>query len=460
MIYMHGEKSLKKVLISRNRFSIILSISMYTTILLLLAGCSNKNQEQPFDKIILTKSEIKKLEAKDPGIAVRFILPIGTKDGNTGIMRIPRVNEEARYVINPDVKKNPRAKKLYYITGLLYELAGKKNPTPKMVGDLYAVDYNFLVWLAQKAARQDFKQLNTPGKVWGKKNKPEGFTGKFKVTLPRGTEDGRKEAILDMPKAGFHIGRYADPRVKKNGALLPAVTLAGFVESLSGRPFTLDDAKNLSMADVNFLLGMYNKLTLEPSVDFPVRCFNDYTIEKGVLLTLKANKMFKEPLTAKEFPFSLKTGLRDDQGRIFKDGAMRYPLLKDELAVEPQTEKIKKEGKNNKAGGWAKGYGNYEQLDGTVTNGASGPVFDVEKVIAKVITRLGDLKSVSYQQLRTLTAEDRKILKDTYAKASQPPDVTWVCPGRPPKEGEKEGIKEEVRTMPYPELLKRYGYTY
>jgi len=423
----------------------------------LLPGCKSSDEGEPFDKVSLTEQEQKQLAAGDNAIAIQFKLPIGVPGGtDTGVMRIPKVNEETRYVIHPEIKKNPRSKKLFYITGLLYDLGGTTNPTLEQVRALYSVDYNYLLYLAGEAEKPGFKQRNTPGRVWGDSRKPEGFTGKFEVLLPRGPSPESRTAVLKMPTAGFHVDRFADPRVKENGAVLPAVTIEGFVETLGGSAVTAEKAKDLSLVDIHFLMGMYNKLTLEATTDFALKCFNDYTVEEGVPIDIPVKKMFTEPITQADYPFTLKTGYTDASGTAHKEGALRFPTLRDELAAVQPVEK--KQGEDDKKAGWAKGYGNYEVLDGTSRDKGGGPIFDKDRLVAAVVKKIGSESGMSYAALQGLTAEDRKIIRDAYETTIKPPVIKWTCPGRPAKEGETEDVKEEERELRFDELLKRYGY--
>jgi len=423
----------------------------------LLPGCKSGDGGESIDKVILTELEQKQLDAGDNAIAIKFKLPVGTAGADSGVMRIPKVNEETRYVIHPGVKKNSRAKKLFYVTGLLHELGGSKKPTLEQVRALYTVDFNYQVYLAEKAAKPGFKQRNTPGREWGDSRKPEGFSASFDVLLPRGLSPERRNATLKMPTTGFHIGRYADPRVKENGAVLPAVTIEGFVESLGGSALTAEQAKDLTLVDVNFLIGMYNKLTLEASTDFALKCFNDYTVEEGVPIDIPVKAMFPEPITQVDYPFTLKTGYTDASGTAHKDGALRPPTLRDELAaVKPAAKPA--EGEDGKKAGWAKGFGNYEVLDGTSRDHGGGPIFDKDRVVSAVVKKIGSGTSMTYAGLQGLTAEDRRIIRDAYETTVRPPVIKWTCPGREAKEGETEPIPEEVRELRFDELLKRYGY--
>jgi len=202
---------------------------------------------------------------------------------------------------------------------------------------------------------------------------------------------------------------------------------------------------------------MYNKLTLEASTDFALKCFNDYTVEEGVPMDIPVKAMFKEPITQQDYPFTLKTGYADASGASQKEGVLRPPTLRDELAAVKLPEKKPEQDKMGGAG-WAKGYGNYEVLDGSSRDRGGGPVFDPDKVIARVVTKLGNLGKLEYSQLRGLTAEDRKIIRETYKQAKKAPDVTWMCPGKPPEAEGQDPIPEQERTLNFEDLMKRYGY--
>lgn len=104
--------------------------------------------------------------------------------------------------------------------------------------------------------------------------------------------------------------------------------------------------------------------------------------------------------TYTEFEFVLPKGLVDEQGTVHQQGTMRLSTAKDELAVQ----------KNRQV-----------QTD---------PSYGVLVILSRVITRLGNLSSITPEMLENLFSRDLAYLREFYNRINQQGDalIPVQCP--------------------------------
>jgi hypothetical protein len=111
------------------------------------------------------------------------------------------------------------------------------------------------------------------------------------------------------------------------------------------------------------------------------------------------NSQIKLPMPRKkdtlstEFAFTLPRGLSDSEQRVHRHGVMRLATAKDEILVQ-QERKVKE-----------------------------NPAYGVLVMLARVITRLGSLNSVSPDLLEELLLHDIAYLREFYNRINQQGDV-------------------------------------
>ena len=110
--------------------------------------------------------------------------------------------------------------------------------------------------------------------------------------------------------------------------------------------------------------------------------------------------MHRSNKLAPEFSFTLPRGLIDDQNRVHRKGLMRLATAKDELCVqrEPSVQ--------------------------------SNPAYGFLIMLSRVISRLGNLTSVSPTLLERLTVRDIAYLREFYNRVNQQGDahIATECP--------------------------------
>lgn len=110
--------------------------------------------------------------------------------------------------------------------------------------------------------------------------------------------------------------------------------------------------------------------------------------------------MNSQNLLQTEFNFILPKGLIDASGKVHRQGAMRLTTAKDEICVQKDY-RVQKE-----------------------------PVYEVLVLLSLVITRLGELSSVTPELLENLFSRDLAYLREFYNRINQQgnADIPVQCP--------------------------------
>ena len=177
----------------------------------------------------------------------------------------------------------------------------------------------------------------------------------------------------------------ADAKVRTNGAKIITEAISGVVERLgSMKKFTKNDARNLYVADRDFIILMNHKVSIGDEIEWTEECPRcngrfDITVEIDNIPIKYATQ--DEP---KIIEIELPNGIKDAEGKVYKKLKVSYPTGMVQERIFPLLQQ--------------------------------NPSQAVTQMLALITEDIEGLSHWNYETFRKMTKKDRKAISDALAE--------------------------------------------